>query len=288
METPIQPASPSPGPQSPVPSHYPAGYTPQPTERQPHWKRIGGVAAAIGLILLKFGAKFKFLLLAATKIKFLGTSISALISVAAYALFWGWAFAAGFVILMFVHEMGHVIQLRREGIKSSAPMFIPFLGAAVFMKEMPKNAAAEARVGLAGPVLGTVGCLVCVVIWQVTGNQFFEALAYTGFLLNLFNLIPILPLDGGRAMAALAPWMWIVGYGLMIALLIISPNPILIIIVLLGAFETYRRWSHRKDPESQRYHEVTPLTRALVALTYIGLVLGLALAMQATYIPMTL
>jgi Zn-dependent protease len=290
MDTPLPqpPAAPITGPQGATPAHYPPGYTPEPTQRQPHWRRWGGIAAAAGLILLKFGAKLKILLLAATKVKFLGTSVSALISVAAYALFWGWWFALGFVILMFVHEMGHVIALKREGIKASAPMFIPFLGAAVFMKELPKNAAAEARVGLAGPILGTVGCLVSVALWLITGDPFFEALAYTGFFLNLFNLVPMLPLDGGRAMAALAPWMWLVGYALMIGLVILSPNPILLIIVLLGGFETYRRWKHRNDPEAQRYHEVTPRARWLVALTYIGLVLGLALAMQATYIPMSL
>jgi Zn-dependent protease len=156
------------------------------------------------------------------------------------------------------------------------------------MKELPKDAGAEARVGLAGPILGTVGCLAVVGLWLATGDPFFQALAYTGFLLNLFNLIPMVPLDGGRAMAALAPWMWLVGFAAMIALLVIAPNPILLIIVLFGAFETYNRWKHRNDPEAQRYHEVTALTRWLVALTYLGLVLGLALAMELTYLPMSL
>ena len=83
-----------------------------------------------------------------------------LVSIAAYALIWGWSFAVGFVALLFVHEIGHVIQLRREGIQASAPMFIPFLGAVVTAKSMGDDAAAEARVGLAGPVLGTIGTLV--------------------------------------------------------------------------------------------------------------------------------
>ena len=218
----------------------------------------------------------------------MGTSISAVISVAAYALFWGWWFALGFVILMFVHEMGHVIALRREGIKASAPMFIPFLGAAVFMKELPKNAAAEARVGLAGPILGTVGCLLSVALFFITGDLFFHGACLHRLLSQPLQPDPILPLDGGRAMAALTPWMWLVGFAMMIGLVIIFPNPILLIIVLLGGFETYRRWKHRNDPEARRYHEVTPRTRWLVALTYTGLVVGLALAMQATYVPMTL
>lgn len=280
-------------PQSPLPiqgeaatpAYYPPGYTPEPAQRKSPWGRLIGIAVAVGLLIFKFG---KVALLALTKVKFLTTSFSALLSVAAYALFWGWAFAAGFVLLMFIHELGHVIQLRREGIKASAPMFIPFLGAAVFMKELPKDAAAEARVGLAGPVLGTLGCLLPVGLWLATGDPFFQALAYTGFLLNLFNLIPMVPLDGGRAMAALAPWMWLVGFGAMIVLMLLSPNPILLIIVLFGAFETYRRWKHRNDPESQRYHEVTARTRWLVAGAYLGLVGGLALAMQLTYLPMAL
>ncbi len=131
-----------------------------------------------------------------------------LVSIAAYSLIWGWAFAAGFVVLLLVHEMGHVIQLRREGIEASAPMFIPFMGAFVAAKSIGDDAGAEARVGLAGPVLGSLACLVPVAIWQATGNEFWQALAFVGFFLNLFNLLPVLPLDGGRAMAALSPWVW--------------------------------------------------------------------------------
>ena len=105
-----------------------------------------------------------------------------------------------------------MIQLRREGIKASAPMFIPFLGAVVTAKSMGDDAAAEARVGLAGPVLGTLATLVPLGIWLATGNEFWQALAYVGFFINLFNLLPVLPLDGGRAMAALSPWVWLAGY----------------------------------------------------------------------------
>src|SRR5207247_2493778 len=167
--------------------------------------RIGGAVAALAVLL----GKFKGVLLLLPKLKILTTSGSMLVSVAAYALIWGWRFAAGFVALIFIHEIGHVIQLRREGIKATAPMFIPFLGAYVGMKELPKDAAAEARVGLAGPVLGSLGALIPLAIWQATGNEFWQALAFVGFFLNLFNLLPVLPLDGGRAMSALTPWMWI-------------------------------------------------------------------------------
>ena len=111
-------------------------------ERRPFWKRGIGVLAAAAFLLVKFGAKLKGLLLLLPKAKIFTTSASMLVSIGAYALIWGWRFAVGFVLLLLVHEMGHVLQLRREGIKASTPLFIPFLGAAVGMKELPKDAAA--------------------------------------------------------------------------------------------------------------------------------------------------
>jgi len=114
-------------------------------------KRIGSALAAIAALLAKFWAAIKGVVLLLPKAKLLTTAGTAIVSVVAYSLFFGWTFAIGFVILLFVHEMGHVIQLRREGIKASAPMFIPLLGAVVMMKSMPDDALAEARVGLAGP-----------------------------------------------------------------------------------------------------------------------------------------
>src|SRR5689334_353011 len=144
-------------------------------------------------------SKGKALFLTLIKLKAVTTLGTMFISIAAYALAFGWPFAVGFVLLLFVHEMGHVIQLRREGVEASAPMFIPFLGAAVGMKRLPDDAAAEARVGLAGPILGSAGCLAPLALYAATGNHLFQALAFTGFFLNLINLVPVLPLDGGRA-----------------------------------------------------------------------------------------
>jgi Zn-dependent protease len=249
-------------------------------ERKTLRNRIGGAIAALAVLL----GKFKAVLLLLPKIKLLTTSGSMLVSVAAYALIWGWKFAAGFVALLFIHEMGHVLQLRREGIKASAPMFIPFLGAYVGMKELPKDAAAEARVGLAGPVLGSAGALIPLALWQITGNVFWEALAFVGFFLNLFNLLPVLPLDGGRAMAALSPWMWFVGYGLLIAATVFFPSPIMLLILLFGGMETLRRWRARNTPEAQRYHRVTGRQRAIVAAVYLGLALALAVGMHETHV----
>jgi Zn-dependent protease len=267
---------------------YPPGYEPEPTERKPVLKRALAVLIAIGLVVVKFGAKLKGLLLLLPKAKFLTTSASALVSVAAYALIWTWKFALGFVILLFIHEMGHVLQLRREGIKATAPMFIPFLGAVVGMKELPKDAAAEARVGLAGPVLGSLGCLIPLGIYLATGDELFQALAYIGFFLNLLNLAPVLPLDGGRAMAALTPWMWVAGWVLMLALMIVFPSPVILLVALLGGFETYRRWKQRKTPEAKRYNRVSPRTRVAVAAVYLGLAALLAVGLDATYLERTL
>ena len=176
----------------------------------------------------------------------------------------------GFVLLLLVHEMGHVFQLRREGIEASAPMFIPFLGAVVAMKRMPDDAAAEARVGLAGPILGSVACLVPLGIYWATGEELFQALAFVGFFLNLFNLLPVLPLDGGRAMAALSPALWLVGFGLLVAVAILFPNPIMLLILLFGGMETWRRWKARKDPDAQEYHRVSRRDRIAIARSTSG------------------
>ena len=205
------------------PQAYPLPAPPRRNDR-PWWRRALGLLGALALLLFKFAAKAKALLLLLPKLKLFTTSASMLVSIGAYTLIWGWKFAVGFVLLLLVHELGHVFQLRREGIPASAPMFIPFLGAVVAMKQLPKDAAAEARVGLAGPVLGSLAALLPLGLYALTGDELFKALAFVGFFLNLFNLLPVLPLDGGRAMAALSPWMWLVGYALLIAATIPSPT----------------------------------------------------------------
>jgi len=273
-----------PAPPIQFPEHLqePPPAAPQQPQR-PWWRRSLATLLVIGALLLKVG---KAALLLIPKAKVLTTSASMLVSVAAYSLIWGWRFALGFVLLMLVHEMGHVIQLRREGIEASAPMFIPFLGAAVMAKSLGNDATAEARVGLAGPVLGTIGALAIVPIAVTTGDEFWYALAFTGLLLNLFNLLPVVPLDGGRAMAALSPWMWFVGLFAMALLTFTYPNPILILILLLGAYETYRRWKARQsgDPAVNAYYRVKPAHRAIIAAVYLGLIAVCAIGMGLTFV----
>jgi Zn-dependent protease len=251
--------------------------------RRPWWRRAGGsLLAALAVI----GAKLKTILVLLPKLKLLTTSGSMLVSIAAYSLIWGWTFAVGFVVLLFVHEMGHVIALRREGVKASAPVFIPFMGAVVWAKSLGGNALAEARVGLAGPVLGTIGAAACLPIAAATGSDFWRALAFTGFFLNLFNLLPVVPLDGGRAMAAMAPWMWFVGLAAVVALAIAFPNPIVLIIAVIGAFDVYGRWTRRRrgGELGREYYAVRKRDRALVGLVYIGLIALLVVGMDATHL----
>ncbi len=250
-------------------------------------KRIGSALAALAALAAKFGAALKALLVALPNVKLFTTGATALVSVAAYSLFWGWEFAAGFVVLLFIHEMGHVIALRREGIHASAPMFIPFMGALITAKSLGGNALAEARVGLAGPILGSLGALAVAVVGELTHSDMLIALAYVGFLINLFNLLPIVPLDGGRAMAAMAPWMWFVGFGALLVMLFTLPaNPILLLIVVFGGFSLYHRWKLRKtrSPEQEAYYRVAPHHRLLVGLVYVGLAVGLAFGMAETHV----
>jgi Zn-dependent protease len=253
---------------------------------RPLYKRLGGALAALGALAAKFGAYLKGAVLLLPKLKLLTTAGTALVSVAAYSLWWGWPFAAGFVVLLFIHEMGHVIQLRREGIRASAPTFIPFLGAMIASRSLGENALAEARVGLAGPVLGSLGAAVCLLVAEGSHSSFFRALAYVGFLINLFNLLPVLPLDGGRAMAAMAPWMWFVGFAALIPLAFLLHGFIIFLILIFGGREVWRRWRMRKSGSLQQaaYYRVAPRHRLMVGAVYVGLIVALAAGMEATHV----
>jgi Zn-dependent protease len=252
----------------------------------PLWRRALGPLVVAGALAIKFAAKLKALLLLLPKLKLFTTSASMLVSIGAYALIWGWRFAVGFVLLLLVHEMGHVIQLRREGVEAGTPLFIPFLGAVVGARSLGGNALAEARVGLAGPVLGTAGTALLIPVAEATDSDLLRALAFVGFFLNLFNLLPVLPLDGGRAMAAMAPWMWFVGFAALVAVTFAFPNPIMLLILLFGGMETWRRWRRRKDGDeaTRAYYRVRPAHRLAVAGVYVGLIVACALGMDLMFI----
>lgn len=289
----------------PVASSLPEPYPPDPPRLSPygfdaphepppepprHDSFLRRRVAPIGAAIIAFLAKLKAILLFAGQFKLLVTAGSMAVSVAAYASIWGFSFALGFVVLLLVHEMGHVIALRREGLRASAPMFIPFLGAVISTRSLGDDALAEARVGLAGPILGSIGSGACLLIWQLSGHAYWEALGFTGLFLNLFNLLPVVPLDGGRAMAAMSPWMWIVGFAGMVGLAVAFPNPIIFIIVIFAAIETWRRLRRLRagGVADNAYYRVAPRHRALVGAVYLALVVLLVIGMHATHLHATL
>ena len=248
--------------------------------------RLAGGLAGLAAAAAKFAGALKAAALAVGNLKVIATAATAAVSIVAYSLYFGWPLAAGFVLLLFVHEMGHVLQLRREGVPASPPLFIPFLGAFISAKSLGEDAAAEARVGLAGPVLGSAASAVVAIAGFAFHSDLLKALAYLGFFLNLFNLLPVVPLDGGRAMAAMSPWMWFAGFGLLLALLFASPNPVLLLIAFLAGLELYRRWRARNGglPQARAYYTLPRRTRLAVGATYLGLVVLLVLGMAATRI----
>ncbi|MDQ3890047.1 MAG: site-2 protease family protein [Actinomycetota bacterium] len=256
----------------------------EPIHPQSGWRQLLRKLVAPLAALAALAWKFKALALALFKLKIFATPASMLVSVGAYALIWGWRFAVGFVLLLLVHEIGHVLELRHQGVPASAPLFIPFLGAVVGMKQMPKDAWREARVALAGPILGSAGAAAVWAAGEALDSDLLVALAFVGFLLNLFNLLPIVPLDGGRAMAAIHPLFWAVGLAALVALMIVAPNPILLLVLVLGGLELWRRWQERGTPEAAAYYRVAPLQRAITGITYVGLAALLAVAMSATHL----
>ena len=241
-------------------------------------KRLLAPLAVVGLLLVKF----KGLALLLLKVKFLGTALTMLVSIGAYALLFPVWFAVGIVVLIWVHEMGHVLQLKREGIEASAPMFIPFIGAFVAMKQIPKDALAEARVGLAGPVLGTLGGLATLGLFAATQNPVFLGLAYFNFIINLFNLAPLLPLDGGRAVGAMSPVFQFLGLVTMVGLFFVAP--IMVFIALLGLPELWHRWKTRHTPEGRAYYDIAPRHRVAVGVVYLALITSLGLLTGFTFV----
>jgi len=258
------------------------GYSPikHPLTLRDVLRKLWAPIAALGFLIWKL----KFVFAAIFKFKLFTVAGSMIVSIGAYALLWGWQFAVGFVLLLLVHELGHVLEAKRQGLPVSAPMFIPFLGALITLKRLPDNAWAEAKVAIAGPILGSLGAAAVWGVGEAIDSDLLVALAFTGFFLNLFNLAPLSPLDGGRIAGAIHPVLWIVGLALLLGLTIVAPNPILILILVLGGLESWRRWKQRRNPEGEAYYRVTPTQRVVTGVAYIGLAALLTLAMSATFV----
>ena len=243
------------------------------------WRSLLAPLAVVGAL----GLKFKAVALALLKIKFLATSASMLVSVAGYAVFWGWKFAVGFVVLLFVHEMGHVLEAKRQGLDTGGVYFIPFLGAVMLLKEHSKDAAKAAWLGLGGPILGSAAALVTWLAGLGFESDLLVALGFTGFLLNLFNLIPVMPLDGGWATAVFHPMWWLCGLAGLLVLFVVFPSPIIAIVIAFGAANVWKRWKNRHGEESAAYYAVTPGQRGAIAAVYLSLAALLSLGMSASH-----
>jgi len=223
--------------------------------------------------------KLLMLLLTAGKLgKVLLTGGSMLLSVIVYAFIYGWWYAVGFVLLIFVHEMGHYIAARQKGLAVGAPTFIPFVGAWIDLKELPHNAEVEAYIGLAGPVMGTVGALACYFVARDTGSGLLLALSYSGFFLNLFNLIPLSPFDGGRITAVLSPKIWLLGAPVLAFIFLLNPSPVLILMGILAIPQVIKAWKYDPAaPENQAYYGVSKEAKITYGAAYIALLAFLAI-----------
>ena len=217
--------------------------------------------------------KTLLLLLSAGKLgKAALTGGTMLLSMVAYSFVFGWWYSVGFVLLILGHEMGHYIAAKQRGLNVGAPTFIPFVGAWIQLKDQPMNVETEAYVGIAGPVAGTIAAGACYYAAEYLNSQLLLALAYSGFMLNLFNLIPLSPLDGGRITAIISPKVWWLGVPILITLFITSHSPMLLLIAILAApqlMSTFR--GATQDPAYARYYDVPLATRYSYAAYYLGL-----------------
>lgn len=209
------------------------------------WAKRLAKLGPVGVILWKFKtvallvlAKGKFVLLGLTK---LSTLTSMLLFLGVYWSMYGWQFALGFVLSIYIHEMGHVIALRKYGIAATAPMFIPFVGAIVRLKQYPANAVQDARVGLAGPIWGFGAAVFAWLCALITGLPIWYAIAHTGAWINLFNLIPIWQLDGGRGFRALTRTQRGMALGVALTMWVVSQETMLLLIALGAGYRLFSR-----------------------------------------------
>jgi len=266
---------------------------PPPAYPEPHrerppaeggWKKALGSLGVVGLLLLKFGAKLKFLILPVVKFLpvILKSGGSMLLMIGVYTAIWGWKYAVGFVLLLLVHECGHLVAAKQFGLKVGAPVFIPFMGAFIALKDAPKNAWIESCVGIGGPILGSLAALLCHLAGITLNLPLLVALAWTGYWLNLFNLIPLGQLDGGRIATAISPWLWLPGMGIMGYLLWTRPTSFLIWIILLLSLPRIVSLFRQRTDEEQRFYEISPAQRGIMAAMYFGLIAALFYGMHQT------
>jgi Zn-dependent protease len=234
---------------------------------------VSGFIVTVGVILLKLKAFVvnPFEGFSATQFAVAGGSM--VLSIAAYASKWTVSFSIAFVVLILVHEVGHAVAIRAKGLRAGVLVFIPFIGGAVTLKDQPRSVYDDAQIGLAGPFSGTIASLIVLQTYKWTGEPFYLAVAFAGFFLNLVNLLPIGMLDGGRISAAISKWMWVFGGAILLYSTYQRPNPLMLIILLLAAFQVYA--SILREQDDKAFYEITGAQRIAVAVAYFSLVLFL-------------
>lgn len=232
------------------------------------FKSLGFILVTLAVI----GKLLKPLLVLLKFSKFGATIVSMFVTLIAYSLFFGWKFALGFVILLLIHENGHMLAAKKIGLPVSKPIFIPFMGAFITMKEMPKNARQEAIIGMGGPLLGGLASLACFFLYDTFNEPYWLALGYTGCLLNLFNLVPLGFLDGGRIATSISLWLWIPGAAVLGVLGYKTGSPLIFLVLILGLFEGYKVFKNRRNTSALQYYQVDSSFRLRMGLAYMLLV----------------
>jgi Zn-dependent protease len=268
---------PPPPPQYPVTSDIPPD-SPYHNSAAPPSRANRGLLGGLFAALAAAWAYGKYALLLFFKIPAATTLVSLVISFGGYAIFYGPWFAVALVTMILVHEMGHVLEIRRQGMHASAPIFIPFLGAAIFQRSHPTDALKQAQIGIAGPIAGTIGATAALALYGSTHNELFLLAAWIGFYINLFNLIPIWQLDGAWILGPVSPWfqvgaLAVVGLGALTLHFFISP--LLIIFALLGIPNLITRFREVNNPY---YTSVPTSGRWTMGLAWLALVIYLGVA----------
>lgn len=267
----------------------------QPPSKGSVGKFLTGTLLVIGLVLLKLkGVLFlifaKFKVFAVNPFEGFGVAQfamaggSMIVTIFAYAFQMGLPFAVGFVLLTVIHEIGHAVAIRAKGLRAGAMVFIPFVGGAVTLRDQPRSAYDDAQIGLAGPIAGTLSAVASLYIYDFTGRPLYLAIAFAGFLLNLFNLLPIGPLDGGRIAGAITKWMWLFGALILVYVMVTWRSPLLFLVLIASVFQIYRAIKLEKD---NVFYSATWPQRFAIGVSYFVLVMFLGYETVVTHDALT-
>ena len=230
--------------------------------------------------------KALLLLLATGKLgKVLLSGGSMIISLITYSFIYGWMYSLGFVGLLFIHEYGHYHAAKIRGLDVGLPTFIPFVGAWIQLKEQPIDAETEAFIGISGPMLGSLGAYIIYLLSYVEDSKLLIAISYSGFILNLFNLIPLSPLDGGRVVSVISPKIWYLGIPILLIIFYFNPSPMLLIIAILAIPRIWEAFQN-KSIESD-YFSSNQQLKIQYGFYYISLIVFLSVLSYETHSKLT-